>query len=86
MTRTMGSIVVNDVPARGCRARRRMETVFPVDSVHGGGAGAAGRDGKRSTGRLYNNNSPFPTVNLRSTGPVSPVPEKDQQQNDPAHR
>lgn len=36
MTRTMRSMVINDVPTRSCRARRRVETVFPVDSGHGG--------------------------------------------------
>jgi hypothetical protein len=34
MTHTMGSMVINDVGV--CRARRRWETVFPVDSGHGG--------------------------------------------------
>jgi hypothetical protein len=52
MIRTVGSMVINDV--RGCRARRRVETVFPVDSGHGGaGAGAAGRRGGQCAVALY---------------------------------
>ena len=32
----MGSMVINDVAARGRRASRGVETVFPVCNGHGG--------------------------------------------------
>jgi hypothetical protein len=74
----MGGMVVDDVPARDCRAGRRREAVFPVDSRHGGGAGAAGT-GFNGAVRLYNNLAglpiPTPDQSLRSTGPQTPVHE-----------
>lgn len=75
MTRTMGSMVVDDVPVRVCRARRRMEAVFPVDGRHDEARSCwTGRDWSV---RLYNDFNPSPrTVNLRSIGPKYPVPER----------
>jgi hypothetical protein len=79
MTRTMGSMVINDIPTRGCRGRRRRLTVFPVDSGHVGWTEEQVLlDGMMGVQWGYIISKLFPRgqVNLRSTGPDFPVPER----------
>lgn len=64
-----------------------MDTVFPVNGGHDGGAGA-GRDGTGSTGGYIISFALPHARSMRSTGPKFPVPERlrmPHQQFDPAH-
>ena len=61
----MGSMVINDVAARGRRARGGVETDFPVCSGHGGAGG--GRGGAKVEPQ-YMSLQPIPRHGLYSIG------------------
>jgi hypothetical protein len=69
---TMGSVVVNDVTVRGCRARWGRQTIFPVYCGGHGGADA-GRRGENEGQAIYTYSIPRSPCGMRSSGPNAPL-------------